>query len=119
MLKWGVPKAIIKKFLIINSILTGSTILTLHRSTKTVFDRFTAPESWLPDPLNNRLIGNFLNIEITVFKTDYTFDGKYFENIEKIGAFQPIINLKNAIQQENEEKLNVSIKVKIVKKIFS
>ena len=39
-------------------------------------------------------------------KVDYTFDGKYFENIETIGAFTPIINLKNAIKQENEEELN-------------
>ena len=36
---------------------------------------------------------------------DYTFDGVYFENIEKIGTFQQIINLKNAIKQENEEEI--------------
>jgi hypothetical protein len=34
-------------------------------------------------------------------KPDYTFDGVYFENIEKIGAFPPIINLKNAMQEIN------------------
>jgi hypothetical protein len=37
-------------------------------------------------------------------KGDYTFDGKYFENIEKIGAFPHIIYLKNAIKQENEKE---------------
>lgn len=36
-------------------------------------------------------------------KADHTFDGLYFENIEKIGDFPPIINLKNANQRENEE----------------
>ena len=34
-------------------------------------------------------------------KADYKFDGVYFENTEKIGAFPPIINLKNAIKQDN------------------
>jgi len=34
-------------------------------------------------------------------KADYTFDGVYFESIEKIGAFQQIVNLKNAIKQDN------------------
>jgi len=34
-------------------------------------------------------------------KGDYTFDGVYFENIEKIGAFPPIINLKNALKLNN------------------
>jgi len=38
--------------------------------------------------------------------TDYTFDGKYFENIEKIGVFQPIIKLKNALKQGNKEEIN-------------
>lgn len=33
------------------------------------------------------------------FNADYTFDGLYFENIEKVGVFPLIINLKNAIQQ--------------------
>lgn len=32
-------------------------------------------------------------------KADYTFDGEYFESIEKIGVFSPIVNLKNAIKQ--------------------
>ena len=36
-------------------------------------------------------------------KGDYTFDSVYFESIEKIGAFPLIINLKNAIKQENLE----------------
>lgn len=35
------------------------------------------------------------------FKADYTFDGVNFENIEKIGVFPLIINLKNALQQNN------------------
>ena len=35
----------------------------------------------------------------TIYKGDsnYTFDGIFFENLETIGAFPPIINLKNAI----------------------
>ena len=41
-----------------------------------------------------------------ILKNDYTFDGKYFENIEKIGAFQPIIKLKNALKQGNKEEIN-------------
>jgi len=48
---------------------------------------------------NEKLIKSDSSINSdNILKTDYTFDGKYFENIEKIGAFQPIINLKNAIQ---------------------
>jgi hypothetical protein len=39
-------------------------------------------------------------------KANYTFNGKYFENIETIGDFPPIINLKNSIKQENEEEIN-------------
>jgi hypothetical protein len=35
---------------------------------------------------------------------DYTFDGVYFENVEKIGDFPLIINLKNAIKQENKKE---------------
>lgn len=35
---------------------------------------------------------------------DYTFDGVYFENVEKIGDFPLIINLKNAIKQENKDE---------------
>ena len=46
----------------------------------------------------NNIMPEFYN------KADYTFDGKYFENIESIGAFPPIINLKNAIKQENEDE---------------
>ena len=34
---------------------------------------------------------------------DYTFDGINFENIEKIGDFPPIINLKNA-RKTNKRK---------------
>jgi hypothetical protein len=37
-------------------------------------------------------------------KSDYTFDGVYFESIEKIGSFQPIVNLKNAKKEENKTK---------------
>lgn len=40
-------------------------------------------------------------------KVDYTFDGVYFENIEKIGTFPPIINLKNSIKQRNEEEKEI------------
>ena len=36
----------------------------------------------------------------------FVFDGLGFENIEKIGTFPLIINLKNAIKQENEEDKN-------------
>lgn len=43
--------------------------------------------------------------ENKIQKADYTFDDKYFENIESIGAFQQIINLKNAKQQENEKEI--------------
>ena len=39
------------------------------------------------------------------------FDGKYFENIESIGAFPPIINLKNSIKQENEEQINECLSI--------
>ena len=34
-------------------------------------------------------------------KDCYIFDGIYFESIEKIGTFQPIVNLKSAIKQDN------------------
>jgi hypothetical protein len=33
------------------------------------------------------------------------FDGIFFENIEKIGAYPPIINLKNAIKQNNQKEI--------------
>lgn len=39
------------------------------------------------------------------------FDGKYFENIEKIGAFPPIINLKNAIKHNNEKERKKCAKI--------
>ena len=35
---------------------------------------------------------------------DYTFDGINFENIEKIGDFPPIINLKNARKQNKRKE---------------
>ena len=44
----------------------------------------------------------------SINRDNYRFDGEYFENIEKIGAFPPIINLKNAIKQENEEIVEIS-----------
>ena len=44
------------------------------------------------------------NLFLVGLKADYTFDGVYFENIEKIGAFPQIINLKNAIKQENKKE---------------
>ena len=34
----------------------------------------------------------------------YTLDGVYFGSIEEIGNFPVIINLKNAINQENKEE---------------
>ena len=48
---------------------------------------------------------------LSILKADYTFDGKYFENRESIGNFQLIINLKNAIKQENEEELNECVMI--------
>ena len=42
----------------------------------------------------------------SINSNNYTFDGKYFENIEAIGVFPPIINLKKAIKQENKEEIN-------------
>lgn len=44
--------------------------------------------------------------DMKTFKADYTFDGVYFENIDKIGAFLPIINLKNVIKQNNQKERN-------------
>lgn len=41
---------------------------------------------------------NVQPIKVNTKKDDYTFDGVYFENIEKIAAFPPITNLKNAIK---------------------
>ena len=35
-------------------------------------------------------------------KANYTFDGVYFENIEKIGDFPFIIKLKNLIKEGDE-----------------
>ena len=49
--------------------------------------------------------------EITKNSDNYTFDGKYFENIETIGVFSPIINLKNAVKQENEEENKKCVKI--------
>ena len=41
-----------------------------------------------------------------IFNIDnYTFDGKYFDKIETIGASSPIINFKNAVKQVNEEEM--------------
>ena len=39
------------------------------------------------------------------------FDGKYFENIESLGAFPPIINLEIAIKQENKEQLDECVTI--------
>ena len=44
-------------------------------------------------------------------KTDYTFDGLYFECIEKIGAFHRITNLKNAIKQKDKIKAGLCEKI--------
>jgi len=62
---------------------------------------------------NNSIENKIVDIENenSENKADYTFDGVYFENIEKIGAFSPIINFKNAIKQENDEKQNECVKI--------
>ena len=39
-----------------------------------------------------------------ISKSDYIFDEIDYESIEKIGVSLPIINLKNAIKQENKRK---------------
>lgn len=44
------------------------------------------------------------NKTASLTKADYTFDAVYFENIEKIGAFPKITNLKNAIKQNNQQE---------------
>ena len=42
---------------------------------------------------------------------DFTFDGVYFENIAKIGAFPPIINLKNARKQSERKVYDDCIRI--------
>ena len=42
--------------------------------------------------------------QIVEINEDYTFNGKYFKNIEAIGTFPPIINLKKAIKEDDKRK---------------
>lgn len=57
------------------------------------------------DSLNNNNDSYSINKKFSSYKNnDYTFDGIYFENIEKIGDFKQIIKLKNATKQGNEEE---------------
>ena len=69
-----------------------------------ISDEFTYQKSELSDICKNKIFDKLREKYLSKEEVNYTFDGVFFESIEKIGAFHMITNLKTEIKQGNKEK---------------